>query len=125
MNEIEFYYVVQREDEKPVHVFRISVGVRHSGLNNAVRSLMAFANFELDRFSEHSEKHGMWAPRGKSFSIRSESQFEIVREKTYGAYGIDVDNLPTTQCANPTELFNAIGYDPKRKRYTGPTSAMA
>ena len=116
----EFYYVVEYKEKKmPVRIFRINVGVRRNGLNNAVRSLMAFSRFELERYTAHTNKFGMWADRPFSFDVKAESQFDMLLEREVLVLLCSIEK-PIVECADVKELYAHIGYDKARKAYTRP-----
>lgn len=114
---MEFYYVVEHREKMPVRIFRINVGVRRTGLNNAVRSLMAFSRFELARHTAHTNKFGMWSDRPFSFDVKSQSQYEMLLERDVVVFLCSIEK-PIVECADVKELYAHIGYDKARKAYT-------
>lgn len=118
MHESEFYFVVERHNGKAVCIYKINVGVRRIGLNNAVRSLMALGRFELDNFTNYSREHGMFAERPVSFDVKSDSQFEMMKDQY--AQLAPLDKVKVVECATVHDLYRHIGYDRVKKVLTPP-----
>jgi hypothetical protein len=130
MDESDFYYVIEKRENKFVHIHRVSVGVRRIGLNAYVRSLLAFGEFERDRKLNKMAQPGPLPHLPRSFLVLSSGQYQHY----VGAYEEIADCAATNLIERgtafidhgfPRDFYTAIGYDPKRKRYTAPTSATA